>query len=212
MQVFDFDPAAYSAQYQQHGWVLIPRGVSRAFFDFGVREADESEALDEFAIKGKKQQARVKLPESVSLDHVFDAICGVTGLNRETIVLSERHLQTYVAQAEPFPSAHKDRRSSQVSVGLTLRTTPPSRLSLWPDEDRSVNEADKATYTSPGELSEPVRLQDHERDVVMFGGSSTWHRREHAAGVTNLYLKFNDFGHDPLGEDPRKLTGTLDQR
>ena len=38
--------------------------------------------------------------------------------------------------------------------------------------------------------------------VVMFQGSSTWHKRRNAAGATNLYLKFNDFGSDPLGEDP----------
>ena len=29
-----------------------------------------------------------------------------------------------------------------------------------------------------------------------------WHKRRNAASATNLYLKFNDFGSDPLGEDP----------
>jgi hypothetical protein len=36
----------------------------------------------------------------------------------------------------------------------------------------------------------------------MFPGSTTWHLRRHAANALNLYLKFNDLGCDPLGEDP----------
>jgi hypothetical protein len=36
----------------------------------------------------------------------------------------------------------------------------------------------------------------------MFPGSTTWHLRRNAANALNLYLKFNDFGLDPLGEDP----------
>jgi hypothetical protein len=47
-----------------------------------------------------------------------------------------------------------------------------------------------------------VELDDRARDVVMFAGSSTWHLRRRAARALNLYLKFNDFGCDPLGEDP----------
>jgi hypothetical protein len=45
-------------------------------------------------------------------------------------------------------------------------------------------------------------LDDADRDVVMFPGSTTWHLRRKAANALNLYLKFNDFGCDPLGEDP----------
>jgi hypothetical protein len=45
-------------------------------------------------------------------------------------------------------------------------------------------------------------LDDRDRDVVMFPGSTTWHLRRNAANALNLYLKFNDFGLDPLGEDP----------
>ena len=57
-----------------------------------------------------------------------------------------------------------------------------------------------------------VELDDRARDVVMFAGSSTWHLRRCAARALNLYLKFNDFGCDPLGEDPRTpelRSGTL---
>lgn len=201
MQVFDFAPETCAAMYQQQGWVLIPGGIAPDFLAFA--RAAEAPA-NEFGIEGKKQQTRIELPVQVSLNTLFDVVCAVTGLDRRRIVLSERHLQTYDPGADPYPHAHKDWRSSQVSVGLTLRTTPESRLNLWPEEDRKPNVADKAAYADPrGFMFAPLRIHDHVGDVVMFGGASTWHRREHAAGVTNLYLKFNDFGHDPLGEDPR---------
>lgn len=203
MQIFNFDAAVYAAPYQRQGWVLIPHGASPDFYAFGCKAAKHAEGLAEFAIAGKKQQARVTLPDTISLNALFDVICAVSGLDRDSIVLSERHLQTYDPRADPFPQAHKDRRSSQVSVGITLRTTSDSRLHLWPQGDRTINEGDRAIYCNPDGFGHPVTLEDRARDVVMFGGSSTWHRRAHAAGVTNLYLKFNDFGHDPLGEDPR---------
>src|SRR3954467_12538522 len=64
-------------------------------------------------------------------------------------------------------------------------------------------------HLKPHELPEVVLkdarelvLDDAERDVIMFPGSTTWHLRRKAANALNLYLKFNDFGSDPLGEDP----------
>ncbi len=67
------------------------------------------------------------------------------------------------------------------------------RASLQPDELPEV----------VLETAREVELDDRARDVVMFAGSSTWHLRRRAARALNLYLKFNDFGCDPLGEDPR---------
>ena len=39
----------------------------------------------------------------------------------------------------------------------------------------------------------------------MFYGSEIWHLRRRSAGSVNLYLKFNDFDYDPLGEDPTTI-------
>jgi hypothetical protein len=47
-----------------------------------------------------------------------------------------------------------------------------------------------------------VEIDDEAGDVVMFHGSRTWHLRRNAAHAINLYLKVNDFGCDPLAEDP----------
>jgi hypothetical protein len=52
------------------------------------------------------------------------------------------------------------------------------------------------------EHARDVVIDDQPGDVVIFPGRSMWHKRRNPARVTNLYLKFNDFGSDPLGEDP----------
>jgi hypothetical protein len=84
---------------------------------------------------------------------------------------------------------------------------------LYPYDHRGVNAFNKAAdFTASLQLDErpevvlknarEVELKDRARDVVMFAGSTTWHLRRRAARSLNLYLKFNDFGCDPLGEDP----------
>jgi hypothetical protein len=50
-----------------------------------------------------------------------------------------------------------------------------------------------------------VAIRDEPGDVVMFYGSEIWHLRRRSAGSVNLYLKFNDFDYDPLGEDPTTI-------
>jgi hypothetical protein len=50
-----------------------------------------------------------------------------------------------------------------------------------------------------------VTIRDEPGDVVMFYGSAIWHLRRRSAGSVNLYLKFNDFDYDPLGEDPTTI-------
>jgi hypothetical protein len=99
-------------------------------------------------------------------------------------------------------------------VGLSIDIPAESTLVLYPYEHRGVNafnmSADFRSSLQPDELPEvvlktarEVELDDRPRDVVMFAGSSTWHLRRRAARSLNLYLKFNDFSCDPLGEDPR---------
>lgn len=56
---------------------------------------------------------------------------------------------------------------------------------------------------SPADWGSAVEISDTPRDVIIFKGHSTWHRRIHSAGTQMLYLKLNSFNSDPLGEDPR---------
>ena len=46
-------------------------------------------------------------------------------------------------------------------------------------------------------------LYDKPGDVTAFHGSAVWHLRRQSASTVIVYLKCNDFGSDPLGEDPR---------
>lgn len=205
MHVFSFDPSDYVEHYKARGWVHIPGGIEPDFLAYvtdytGKHRADIQ--MSQFAIKGKKKQGRFEIPDGVGLDHILDTIAEVTALHRDSITLSERHLQIYDEYADPAPDAHKDRYSSQVSVGLSIMVPEKSSLVFFPDGDRTVNRHDKATYALI-EDDDRVELFDRPGDVVVFGGNSTWHLRRNAAGTVNLYFKFNDFNYDPLKEDPR---------
>jgi hypothetical protein len=218
MRVFDFDPAHYAATYRAQEWVHIPDGVSEEFhavlLAYAAVELD-AHVLDRFAIKGKKEQSLFEFPAGVDYPgELFDVVSEVCGLTRGAITLSERHIQMYDANAAPEPPAHKDRFPSQVSVGLSIDIPEQSSLVLYPYDDRGINAFNKAADFSaslqPSERPEvvlrtarEVELKDRPRDVVIFAGSTTWHLRRNAARALNLYLKFNDFGCDPLGEDPR---------
>jgi hypothetical protein len=216
MKVFDFDPRDYAAAYRDGGWVHVREGMSREFHAALVEYAEReltSHKLDDFAIKGKKEQSLYDFPDEVDITELYDVVCATCGLDRANVTLSERHIQIYEANAAPEPPAHKDRFPSQVSMGFSISIPAESKLVLYPYSHREVNpfntSAGLRNHLQPHELPEvalrdarELVLDDADRDVVMFPGSTTWHLRRNAANALNLYLKFNDFGSDPLGEDP----------
>jgi hypothetical protein len=216
MKVFDFDPSDYAAAYRDEGYVHIREGLSREFHASLIAYAEReltSHKLDDFAIKGKKEQSLYDFPEEVDISELYDVVCATCGLDRANVTLSERHIQIYEANAAPEPPAHKDRFPSQVSMGFSISIPAESRLVLYPYSHRETNpfntSAGLRRHLQPHELPEvalkdarELVLDDADRDVVMFPGSTTWHLRRNAANALNLYLKFNDFGLDPLGEDP----------
>jgi hypothetical protein len=216
MKVFDFDPRDYADAYRDEDYVHIPGGLSTEFHASLVEYAEReltSHKLDDFAIKGKKEQSLYDFPDEVDISELYDVVCATCGLDRATVTLSERHIQIYEANAAPEPPAHKDRFPSQVSMGFSISIPAESRLVLYPYSHRETNpfntSAGLRNHLQPHEYPEVVLkdarelvLDDQDRDVVMFHGSNTWHLRRNAANALNLYLKFNDFGLDPLGEDP----------
>jgi hypothetical protein len=217
MRVFAFDPAAYRDEYRDRNYVHIKNGVAPEFLDYLQQYARErlvETNLEGYAIKGKKQQALFEFPDSVDYPaELFDAIATMCGLNRPRMTLSERHIQAYESNAAPEPLAHKDRYASLVSVGLSIDIPAESCLVLYPYEHRGLNAFNRsAAFPStlqPDETPDVVArtaravvLNDEPGDVVAFPGSTTWHLRRNAANSINLYLKFNDFDCDPLGEDP----------
>jgi hypothetical protein len=216
MRVFDFDPRDYAGAYRDEGYVHIREGLSREFHASLVEYAERelmSHKLDDFAIKGKKEQSLYDFPDEVDISELYDVVCATCGLDRANVTLSERHIQIYEPNAAPEPPAHKDRFPSQVSMGFSISIPAESRLVLYPYSHREVNpfntSAGLRRHMQPDEFperalqgAEELVLDDVDRDVVMFPGSTTWHLRRNAANALNLYLKFNDFGCDPLGEDP----------
>jgi hypothetical protein len=217
MKIFQFDPAQYREQYAAQGWVHIPNGIAPDFLarlqEFSARSLEETR-LDSFAIKGKKEQSLYEFGDDLDFpEELFDAVSELCGLRRETMTLSERHIQAYDSDADPEPAAHKDRYPSQVSVGLSIEIPEASRLVLYPHDHRELNpfntSAGLRRSLQPDELPEvalrnaqEVEIADRPGDVVMFPGSTTWHLRRRSAGAVNLYVKLNDFDCDPLGEDP----------
>jgi hypothetical protein len=224
MKVFGFDPEEYADAYRQDGYIHVREGLTPEFhaslLEYAEREL-MSHKLDDFAIAGKKEQSLYEMPPEVDIAELFDCVSTACGLDRATITLSERHIQIYEPNAAPEPPAHKDRYPSQVSVGLSISIPAESRLVLYIDSHRELNpfntSAGLRRHLAPDELPEVVLadaqelvLDDADRDVIMFPGSTTWHLRRNAARALNLYFKFNDFGADPLGEDP--ATGLLRER
>lgn len=228
MRVFNFDTSAARDQYRSQGWVHIPSGLDQDFLaqlSAFVKEQFDTHHVAGRGVGGTKEQAVYEFPDEVDFPgHLFDVIAEVTGLDRETLTLSERHIKAYDADAPADPPAHKDRLSSQVSVGLSIDIPEGSALVLYPAEHREVNpfnvSPDLRASLTQEELPEnclaeatEVVIDDKAGDVMMFQGSSMWHKRRNAASAVNLYLKFNDFGSDPLGEDPstpQRRQATLD--
>jgi hypothetical protein len=219
MRVFSFDPSEHRETFLSQGWLHVRSGVTPEFVEvmreFVARELSPDK-LEQFALAGKKGQGRFDFPSEVDFPgELYDVISEVCGLDRKTIALSERHINAYNQDANPNPAPHKDRDASKVSVGLCIERAD-SEVVIYPGASRELNPYVSAAtyYESLPEDQKPenaltedqaVAIRDEPGDVVMFYGSAIWHLRRRSAGSVNLYLKFNDFDYDPLGEDPTTL-------
>lgn len=218
MKVFDFQPSDYAGEYAKNGYVHIVGGVCPEFLRHTQDLVEEllsnpqQVALHEFEIKGKKRQFLFEFPQH-SIAGVYDAMAGVSGLNRNTLTLCERHIKVYDHTANPHPPPHKDRVASTLTVGLPLNVGVDSYLELYPSDQLEINPYNSSALwrssLDPEQLPEvvlqdiqPVRLEVQPGDTVMFRGSSIYHERINAANTRILYLKFNDLRLDPTGEDP----------
>lgn len=221
MRVFSFTPGHYTNQYQERGYLHIAGGVDPVFFSYVMSRAqtllDEGTTIDSWNVPGKKRQMLLDHSDDWTwLAHAFDCVAEVTGLQRAELTLSERHIKSYDALADPNPLPHKDLAASEVSVGIPLHVSKGSHLYLYPNDRLDMNTTGSARQYRNGldekDLPEnalknvvPVEIHDQPGDVVMFRGHSIWHERRNAAGTTVLYLKMNSMRLDPLGEDPSTL-------
>jgi len=219
MRVFSFDGSDLRATYETQGWLHVSGGVTGEFLDYARAEVDRSGALqplDGSAIHGAKTQYVFRFPVDFDFKaQLLDVVARLTGWEPGTVTLSERHIKAYLPDADPLPTAHKDRFASAIAIGLTLQVGEGSHVVLYPETDRITNphltaglndtllehERPSVVLSSAPE----VCVQDLPGDVLAFPGNNLWHLRRNSASTVLLYLKFNNFGSDPLAEDPETL-------
>lgn len=218
---FAFNVTAARRSYESEQWMHAPGGVSdelMAAVTAQVAEligSPEHEVAD-WRYPDKKEQYLWELPAGLPIERLCGAVAECTGMDPDRTVLAERHLKVYSSVAPEMPAPHKDRSASMVTVGIGVDIPADSRLVLWPDSDmtynpypsasewRNTRHADELPEVVTGDL-DPVEVDLRRGDVIMFAGARFYHERLRPASTSVLYLKFNDLGIDPLGEDPRTV-------
>jgi hypothetical protein len=212
---FKRDLKSSRSQFERNGYILLKDVLSQEFMaylqEFLARSRKgEVAETGQWRIGGKKQQFLFSFPsEDVALK--FRAgIADLTGLDESQIAISERHLKQYDKDAPEYPAPHKDRGASRISIGLPIDLGPDTSVCVFPTLDRSPNPSERAVFMTsqdhPG-LAEIYKSRDavllHERlgDMVVFFGSTIYHERIRPRGTAVLYIKINNEGSDPLGEN-----------
>jgi hypothetical protein len=213
--VFKADLGSYRDQFVRDGYVVLRGILSESFMDHVKQfhqqaSAGELEECSAWRVPGKKLQYVFDFPSEAAADQFRTGIAKLTGVQEDDVTISERHLKQYDEHAEEYPAPHKDRRASGISVGLPIHLGPDTSVCVFPSLDRSENMADTATFLSakPGSDfkalydADGVSLHEEVGDLIVFHGSSMFHERSRPRGTAVLYIKLNDRGDDPLGENP----------
>lgn len=221
MQVFTVDLALYASDFARQGYCVVPAALSEAFLGFARAQAQALKAAPavRFDVAGKKLQRVFEFPAGFDFETgVRLPLARLFGVSPEALTLSERHLNVYLPGAPEQPAPHKDRKASEMAVGLLLEDPQASELILYPQSCREPNPFDSASEwrrsLAPEQWPEvllagvePVRISSRPGDLVAFRGSSMYHERLRPAGAEILYLKCNTLGLDPLGEEIRPEVG-----
>ncbi|MCB1433235.1 MAG: hypothetical protein KDK75_12385 [Alphaproteobacteria bacterium] len=205
----------YRDQLEQDGYILLKDIISDDFmatlqeFLAKSRTGDVSE-YGTWRIGGKKHQFLYDFPSEDIADRFRSELAALTGLNEQGFTISERHLKQYEDDAPEYPAPHKDRGASKYSIGLPIHLGPETSVCVFPTLDREPNEGERAVfmtekdnpgladiYASPDALA----LNEELGDMIVFLGSSIYHERIRPRGTAVLYIKVNDEGFDPLGEN-----------
>nr|WP_306265156.1 hypothetical protein [Pararhizobium sp. IMCC3301] len=212
---FKYDLTPFKAELHTNGYVHLKDVLSDTFVaelkDFNEKAmslaAEENKSVQ---VKGKKRQFVFGFSSDETALEFRKGIACLTSMDEDKITISERHLKVYDEKANPWPSPHKDRCASQISIGLPIALSKGSTVAVFPTLDQSENPNDKAMFISESDninsqqayvANEAVLLNESVGDLILFNGSSIFHERVKAAGTSVLYIKINDKGDDPLGEN-----------
>lgn len=212
---FKYDPATHKDDLATKGYAHLKQVLSDDFVaelkQFYARAiADETAETRAGHVAGKKRQYVFDFSSRKTALAFRAGVAALAGMDEDRVTISERHLKVYDAHTNPWPAPHKDRRASQISIGLPVHLTPGSTVCVFPNMDRTPNPEDKADFLTSQELPDPKSLYDSSQavflneelgDLILFNGSSIYHERVQAAGTAVLYIKINDMGDDPLGEN-----------
>jgi hypothetical protein len=213
--LFKEDIGKYAGELRDKGYILLKDVLSDGFLkylkDFHRRSmTGEVAEIGTWRIAGKKQQYVFPFPSIEAAIEFRDALSRLTGLKKDTLTISERHLKQYETDARPYPAPHKDRSASKFSVGLPVFLGPETSVCVFPTLDRTDNTADTAIFMTKEERPDLDTIYDSKDalllnegigDMIVFHGSSMFHERVKPAGTAVLYIKMNDDGRDPLGEN-----------
>ncbi|MCB1379417.1 MAG: hypothetical protein KDK89_13785 [Alphaproteobacteria bacterium] len=213
--IFTRDLAAHRTELERNGFILLKDILTPSFIaelkDFlaKTRQGEIAE-YGTWRIGGKKQQFLYDFPSRDAALAFRKGIARLTGMTEDKIVISERHLKQYEKDAIDYPAPHKDRGASKYSIGLPIELGPGTSVCVFPTLDRTPNEAERAVFMTPQDhpgLAEiyqspdALTLNEQLGDMIVFLGSSIYHERVRPRGTAVLYLKMNDEGFDPLGEN-----------
>jgi hypothetical protein len=212
---FKRDLAQYHDQLEKDGYILLKNVISDGFMS-SLREFLEQSrtgGIPEYGtwrIGGKKHQFLFDFPTDTIARDFRSQVAALTGLKSEGFTISERHLKQYEEDAPDYPAPHKDRGASKFSIGLPIHLGPETSVCVFPSLDRTPNDGERAVFMTeqdhPGlqdiyESSDALPLNEELGDMIVFLGSGIYHERIRPRGTAVLYIKVNDEGFDPLGEN-----------
>lgn len=212
---FKRDLGIHREQLQRDGFILLKDVLSDRFMgslqDFLHRSrAGQVEEYGKWRIGGKKHQFLYDFPDSAIAGEFRHALAALTGLDEDRFTISERHLKQYEDDAPDYPAPHKDRGASKYSIGLPIHLGSETSVCVFPTLDRSPNEGERAVFMTeqdhPGleeiyNSADALPLNEELGDMIVFLGSAIYHERIRPRGTAVLYIKVNDEGFDPLGEN-----------
>jgi hypothetical protein len=212
--MFNYDPARYRDALDREGYVHLKSILTDDFLDsltgfFEAALADANKESADWRIAKKKRQFVYEFPSDEAAETFRTRIAELTGIDADTLTISERHIKLYEPDAAPYPAPHKDRAASSFSIGFPIKLPQGSSVCVFPDLDPGPNEEERAVFldTGPDGSAEAMYASDSAKvlneelgDMIVFLGSAIYHERMRGAGTAVLYIKINGEGADPLGE------------
>lgn len=213
--VFKYDPGTARDEFEARGYVHLKDLLDDDFLAHLTRHYKESVASaqnekENWKVYGKKRQYLFDFPSDEDAIEFRDGMAELLGYDKNALTISERHLKVYDEAADMWPAPHKDRAASSVSIGLPVFLPEGSSVCVFPELEFGPNPEERAVFMTDRdhpdlekiyELEKAIMLNERVGDLVVFLGSSIYHERVKAAGAAILYIKVNQDGRDPLGEN-----------